>query len=132
MEKFLSFFFFFVLVVYVDCEPRGQGLGIMMLRGANLGEASLIFDCIPYCFVYTHRTLPYIYSICCFTLYLLRRYLGLQTKLLHSRGTGRRVGNYSCQGVERIGTSKGEGLRWDRGPGGGEWGVEGREEEGRR
>ena len=61
--------------------------------------------------------------------------MGLKTKLLHSRGTGRRAGNYSCQGVGRIGTSKGEGLRFDRGPGGGEeggYGSEGREEGGRR
>ena len=48
--------------------------------------------------------------------------MGLQTKLLHYRGTDRRAGNYSCQGVGRIGTSKGEGSRWDRGPGGGEVG----------
>ena len=61
--------------------------------------------------------------------------MGLQTKLLHSRGTGTRAGNYSCQGVGRIGTSKGEGLRGDRGPGGGEVGSEeergGRKEGGR-
>jgi hypothetical protein len=56
--------------------------------------------------------------------------LGLQTKLLHFRGITR-AGNYSCQGVGRIGTSKGEGLRYDRGPGSG-WEEGGRKEGGSR